>query len=251
MDKEQLLSSGLLEQYVLGLTTEEENQLVEAIAAEHEDVRRELALLRQAMNHYAHQHSGQAMPESAAQLQKSNTGLRKLSGRVLWPLATGFTLLWGAYGAMKTDIQHQELREWEGKYGVLQKECEAHQHSIQTQADLASFIQHRHTSKIILNGIAMCEGHYAVAYWNPAAEKCYLDMGSLPPAPKGKSYQVWGDVDGKMVSAGIVKCPSRNPLQEIKFIRKASSLNITLEPESGSKEPTVDLLQANGLVASI
>ncbi|MBK6901788.1 MAG: anti-sigma factor [Saprospirales bacterium] len=74
--------------------------------------------------------------------------------------------------------------------------------------------------------------------------------GLLPPPRKVKATRVWGDVDGKMVSAGIVKCPSRNPLQEIKFIRKASSLNITLEPESGSKEPTVAQLQANGLVAS-
>ena len=250
MDKEKLLSSGLLEQYVLGLTTEEESLMVESLAAEHEEVRKELTLLQKAMEHYASRHSSPEALETPAGVNKSNMGLRKLNGKVLWPMATAFTFIWAMYGALRSDIQHHQLLNWKYQYGLLSQDCQAKQNSIQTLADISSFIQHRHTSKIILSGISMCQGYFAVAYWNPAAEKCYLDMGSLPPAPKGKCYQVWADVDCQMVSAGVVKCPSHSPLQEIRYIKQASSLNITLEPDGGSQEPTVSLLQANGLLAS-
>ena len=251
MDKEQLLASGLLEQYVLGLTTDEESHMVEALAAEHEEIRRELALLQQTMERYTAQHKAPATDTFfAAPQSKSNMGLRKLSEKALWPLATAFALAWGVYGALKTDFQHQLVLDWQNKFAMLEQDCQKKQHSIQTLADHSAFIQHRHTNKVILNGIAMCQGHFAIAYWNPAAEKCYLDMGSLPPAPKGKTYQVWADVDGKMVNAGTVHCGQTGHLQEITYFPNTASLNITLEPEGGSHEPTVSLLQANGLLAS-
>jgi len=250
MDKDQILNSGLLEQYVLGLTTEEESRMVEALAAEHEEVRQELITLRRSMEQFAAEQGAPASSVKNPGVDRSNLGLRKLNGRVLWPLATAFVFLWGVSAALRSDIQHQQLREWQTRFAMLEKECDEKQHSIQTLADHTAFIQHRHTSKVILNGQSLCQGHFAIAFWNPAAEKCYVDLGSMPPAPKGKTYQVWADVDGCMVNAGIVHCGREGHLQEVRFIPNASSINITLEPEGGSEEPTIERLQANGLLAS-
>ena len=253
MNKDQLLSSGLLEQYVLGLTDEEESQLVEEYAARYEEIRVELSLMQQAMEHYAAQHSvsatGHKAEKRGPEKDKSNLGLRKLSGNTLWPLATVFALIWGVYGALQTDIRHQEAKNWEEKYTLLEKECQTQGQSNQALADLSSFLCHRHTAKVVMDGCALSQGAFAIAFWNPAAQKGYLDIGSLPPPPKGKTYQLWADVDGRMVNAGIVSFHS-GQLQEVRFIDQAASLNLTLEPEGGSKEPTVSLLQANGLLAS-
>ncbi|MCB9284066.1 MAG: anti-sigma factor [Lewinellaceae bacterium] len=251
MDKDQLLSSGLLEQYVLGLTDEEESRMVEEYAARYEDVRVELSLLQQAMEHYAAQHSAAAKASNAeAEKDKSNLGLRKLSGRTLWPLAAVFAMIWGVYGALQTDLRHKEAKDWEEKYTQLEKECQSQGQTQRALADLSAFLCHRHTAKVVLNGCSMSKGAFAIAFWNPAAQKGYLDIGSLPPPPKGKTYQLWADVDGHMVNAGIVEFHA-GQLQEVHFIDKAASLNLTLEPDGGSKEPTVSLLQANGLLASV
>lgn len=260
MDKEKLLSSGLLEQYVLGLTDEEESELVESMAERHEEVRLELSLLRQAMERYAVQHAipgiipteGKKTDQGTAKSAPSkntSSGLFRLSGKTLWPVATAFALIWAAYSALTTDIKDQQLRDLKNQYALLEKDCEARQHSHQHLADLSSFILHRHTYKVVLRGISLSDGCFAIAYWNPAAQKGYVDTGSLPPPPKGKAYQLWADVDGHMVNAGLLDFDRDRPIQEINFIEKAASLNITLEPEQGSKEPTVALLQANGVVA--
>ncbi|MFZ2899315.1 MAG: anti-sigma factor [Saprospiraceae bacterium] len=258
MDKEQLLASGLLEQYVLGLTDEHETLLVEEMAAKHEEIRLELSLLQQAMERYAAQHTFPAdLPmdkNTSGQKEKTvapkpQTGLFKFNGKTLWPLATAFALIWATYGALVTDIKDQQLRDLKDKFALLEKECENHRHAHQHLADLSSFIQHRHTYKVILKGCSISEGAFAIAYWNPAAQKGYIDTAFLPPPPKGKCYQLWADVDGHMVNAGLVHFDRNKNIQEVAFISNAASLNITLEPEGGSQEPSVELLQANGAIA--
>ena len=53
MDKERFLESGLLEQYVLGLTSEEETREVERYAQAFPEIRAEIDLLRKAVRQYA------------------------------------------------------------------------------------------------------------------------------------------------------------------------------------------------------
>lgn len=258
MDKEQLLASGLLEQYVLGLTDEHETLLVEEMAAQHEEVRLELSLLQQAMERYAAQHAfpadlptdkNTAGQKEKAGPSKTKEGLFRLNGKTLWPLATAFALIWATYSALITDIKDQQLRDMKDQFALLEKDCETQRNAHQHLADLSAFIQHRHTYKVILKGCSISEGAFAIAYWNPAAEKGYIDTAFLPSPPKGKCYQLWADVEGHMVNAGLVHFDREKPIQEIAFIKNAASLNITLEPEGGSHEPTVDLLQANGAIA--
>jgi anti-sigma-K factor RskA len=247
MDKEQLLESGLLEQYVLGLTTEEESQVVEELAAQHEEVRVELSLLRQAMDRYATQHGIPDIPPPPSARAASVT---KRSFAAFWPIAAVFALSWGVYGALQTDIMHQRALDWEEKHTILLENCDKQQQTQQALADQSDFLLHRHTQKVRLQGVAHSHDACAFAYWNPTAQKVYLDLGSLPCPPKGKTYQVWADVEGHMVNAGVIAFLPNGQLQEVRFIEKAESLNITLEPEGGSEAPTVSLLQANALLAA-
>jgi hypothetical protein len=258
MDKEQLLASGLLEQYVLGLTDEHESLLVEEMAARHEEIRVELSLLQQAMERYAAQHAiptdlpidkNTAGQKEKNSISKTKEGLFKLNGKTLWPLATAFALIWATYGALITDIKDQQLRDMKDQFAMLEEECETQRDAHQYLADLSSFIQHRHTCKVVLKGCSISEGAFAIAWWNPAAQKGYIDTAFLPPPPKGKCYQLWADVDGHMVNAGLVHFDRERTIQEVAFIDNAASLNITLEPEGGSHKPTVELLQANGAIA--
>ncbi|MDJ1473208.1 anti-sigma factor [Xanthocytophaga flava] len=55
MDIQTYISSGILESYVLGLTSLEENQEIEALADEHEIIRQEIASIRGALEAYASQ----------------------------------------------------------------------------------------------------------------------------------------------------------------------------------------------------
>ena len=78
-------------------------------------------------------------------------------------------------------------------------------------------------------------------------KEVYLNTAGLPELDAEEDYQLWGDVDGEMINMGLINVNSEE-LQPMAFIEGAESLNITLEPEGGSEEPTVTLLYVNGSV---
>ena len=54
---------------------------------------------------------------------------------------------------------------------------------------------------------------------------------------------MWSDVDGEMINMGTL-APNQE-LIPLKYIEKAESLNITIEPVGGNDHPTVeDLISA-------
>jgi hypothetical protein len=70
----------------------------------------------------------------------------------------------------------------------------------------------------------------------------YLLIGSFPPPPPGKAYQLWLATPSVKVSAGLVKVNPANPTftkaPVPSIASDAVAAGITLEPEGGSKEPT-------------
>ena len=61
---------------------------------------------------------------------------------------------------------------------------------------------------------------------------------NLPALTDDEDYQLWADIDGEMVSVGILKAPKNGP-RELNFLKNAESLNITIEPKGGSNHPNV------------
>ena len=87
----------------------------------------------------------------------------------------------------------------------------------------------------------------AIAYLNREAGKVFVNPTHLPAPPPGKTYQIWADVKGEMISMGLIDGNSKE-MQPANFIEGTESLNITLEPEGGSEEPTVAMLYVNSKV---
>lgn len=78
-------------------------------------------------------------------------------------------------------------------------------------------------------------------FCNPVQNQCLM-LGSLPPAPSGKVYQVWFVTAAARVSAGTVPVdPMGRIFAEIPIPESAvnaASVLITTEPETGSQAPT-------------
>jgi hypothetical protein len=80
------------------------------------------------------------------------------------------------------------------------------------------------------------------ALWRDTQQHRYLLMGSFPPAPQGKTYQLWLVTPTKKVSAGLLKASPDGTTSVVAPIpedsSEATAAGITLEPESGSSMPT-------------
>lgn len=264
MDKERFLQSGLIEQYVLGLTSPKETSEVEKYASTFPEIQHEIEKLRKALEQYA---MDQAIPPPPGLKEKMMGEIKELQSPTLssnhimpksktsyWPLGLsmvgvlGFAAL-AIFFYRGQDKFQQELKETQQVFATYKKECEDQQVRLQQQANLYAFVSHQKTLPVQLKGTQLSPASSALVYYNTQSERAYLNIISLPEPPSGKQYQIWADVEGKMIDMGVIE-NAATAFQELRFIDHAESFNITLEPFGGSNEPTVSLLMVNGYLNS-
>ena len=80
-----------------------------------------------------------------------------------------------------------------------------------------------------------------------AHDSSVLLADGMPPPPSGKDYELWYRVDGQMVPVGVF-APDDDGTVRQRLERVPEDLvGVTLEPEGGSKEPTLPMI-AEGTV---
>ena len=262
MDKDYILNSGLLEQYILGLTTPEESREVEHYAELYPEVKDELHAMGQAMEEYAKQFAIPAPPgiknailseidsmeQEAQVIQMNGTPKRKVNWAA-W-LSGAAAVLFGIFTLQyysASSVLQTELNQVKSEFQAYQVACETNQAEQAESQKLFAMLSNERTIPVRLKGTNLAPEAQAVVYWNDKSESAYLNILNLPKPPEGKQYQIWADVEGKMVNMGLVSERSES-FQVLNFIDHPESFNITLEPLGGSEEPTVSLLFVNGKV---
>jgi anti-sigma-K factor RskA len=84
----------------------------------------------------------------------------------------------------------------------------------------------------------------ATIYWDTKTKDVYLLQNSLPQTASDKQYQLWAIVNGKPVDAGVIdECTG---LCKMKNIPSAQAFAITLENKGGSPTPTLAAMYVMG-----
>jgi len=87
----------------------------------------------------------------------------------------------------------------------------------------------------------------ATVYWNTVSKDVYVLQNSMPKAPSGKQYQLWAIVNGKPVDAGMLGDCGQT-LCKMLNIPQAEAFAITLEKEGGSPVPDMKELYVIGKI---
>lgn len=255
MDKERFLQSGLLEQYVLGLTSEEENEEVERYARAFPEIQSEIDILQIAVMQYAEEQIGASkapeMPgvngQSAGAWESKAKQPAKSQGRTtgFWVVTAllGLSVIFGFYYFSQAQNSQERITQLNNNLVAYQKDCEKEQQTLQSLQQQLAFYEHTGTWPLQLTGTPLSPDSRIRVYWNEQEKQAMLQIVSLPDAPADKQYQLWADKDGEMVDLGLIDSHNHQP-QAIRCLPKASRLNITLEPVGGSKEPHVDQIFA-------
>ena len=211
MDKERFLASGLLEQYVLGLTSPEESEEVERYASAFPEIQEEIDALHKAMEQYARQYAVPPPKEVKSKILNKIDGIkqqsRKERKRSGWPflllstIAFLMAMLAGNLYLQKRQLQ-ENLEITAAAYAAFQKECEAEKVRQAEASAIYALLQLPSTKTIHLKGSALAPDAVAVAYWNEHEQQGYVNLLNLPEPPAGKQYQIWADIDHKMESMG-------------------------------------------------
>ncbi|WP_040248358.1 anti-sigma factor [Psychroserpens mesophilus] len=84
------------------------------------------------------------------------------------------------------------------------------------------------TEKYVFRGNDRAKDLKTVAYINPVDETSMIDVVSLPQLPEDQTYQLWAEMQDRMINLGILDASQRQ-LQSVPYVKDALALSITIQ----------------------
>jgi len=241
------LDTDLLEKYLLGSTSSEESFRVERYIAMYPEVRESYDELQESLETYAKIHALKAPQGLKEQiLFKIKQQKRSRSKFHKFAVAASIAALIFAAASYFFYNQNQSLQEENSmvtnKIKDLENDMKIQLEDIRNQYIV---LNNPNTRKFSVNGNKKAQELKAVAYVNPVKKLSYINVSNLPQLPENKCFQMWAEVNGKMVNLGIImEYDDKEKLVKLPYDDSAISY-ITIEPQGGNKTPTVQNIVAN------
>lgn len=263
MDIKTYISSGIIEEYALGILPQEEASILECVMKNNKEVLNAVLEAQKTLELLADAEAVQAPSELKSQIfakldfakpveNISQATEKEIIATPIIPLnkksggnnfskfalvAASLLLLASlGYNLYTSKNQKQELANLATNNTILTNQVSELKN--QNQMILNS-------KNIKLNGVAAHPGMLANVYWDQS-KKVYLKVNNLPTAPAGQQYQLWAIVDGKPVSAGMFDGNHPDEIQSMAVIDKAQAFAITLEKAGGVDSPTMENMMVMG-----
>lgn len=103
--------------------------------------------------------------------------------------------------------------------------------------------------KVGLEGLEIQPGASLSVWWNQQSSETFLMVNNLEPLPSDKDYQLWAIVDGQPVDMGVLSDPDQGSFLKMNDINNAVAFAVTIEPKGGLPSPTLDQMCALGNVS--
>lgn len=271
MDIKDYIQSGVLESYVIGTASVQEQQAVECLSHIYPEIKTELLALQQSLENVAL--ADQRTPpstikeillnriQSIVQEQPSSTDLNQaqkaeqVSKSNRWPLKylIAAVLLLAVFGAIiyqvvndKNAIQEQNiaLRENQETQNI---QIESLTLDLEQAREYNAIISNPATQIVALAGTPKSPNSVGQVYWSPNTDKSLMKIGELPAPQADKQYQLWAIIDGAPTDMGVLT--DVDDLVEINYEFPAEGVEafaITLEVKGGNPTPTLDEMYVFG-----
>ncbi|WP_298518186.1 anti-sigma factor [uncultured Kordia sp.] len=268
MDSKEYIASGILELYVAGALSEQENEQVHAMMQQYPEVKQEVLSIEAAIVGLtaATDHRKTTIPFSSIQekLQLSENDTKETPVIPIKPKPSLFSYVgWAAAIVFAAGLVFTMMlkNDVESQIEIVRAEREALKEQIyQANSDLTAaneLLNVLRTKDIIsvpLGGQAVSPDSYAKVYWDKSANNVYLDLQGLPVPPPGKVYQVWSLKLDPLTptSLGVIEdfTTDTDKVFDLQNVNESEAFGITLEPAGGSESPTMEQLYTLGVVAS-
>lgn len=265
MDVEEYIASGILELYVAGALSPEENLEVQHYAIQYPEIRKEIEAIERAILEITEAASPKMPQDGFAKIkaeiddvipftpQTTSSKGTPWGSYLGWAasilLAIGLFWMYTENSKLKSEIEitNQEKQSLEDVLSNTQEE-------ITLKESLLQQLRDKNVTVIALGGQTVSPSSYAKAYWNKEENKVIIDAQGLPEPPDGFTYQVWSLKLNPLTptSIGLLDdfATQDTKLFTLENANKSEAFGITLEPEGGSETPTLEQLYTLGAVGS-
>lgn len=262
MDIEKYISSGILELYVAGALSEKENQEVYDAIQQYPEIKTEVtsienAILQLTAGSNTNYNSNFSSIVNQLNIDEKETKVVPMSKpKNNWLQYSGWVAsLLLATALLYTVNQNNTLEDKIAKERIqLEGLIEDSYNSLAEAEKLIDVFRDKDIINVPLAGQKVSPNSYAKVYWDKKTNSIYLDAKGLPVPPKGKVYQVWSLKLDPLTPTSLGTLDTftadANKIFTISNANSSEAFGITLEPEGGSKTPTLEQLYTLGAVSS-
>lgn len=266
MNINEIISSGLLESYVLGTATTEENALINQLCKKHPELVREIELIEEGLINFSGKADSPLNPELKSMIQEqlsfteakpamAEARVVELHAPVesrlnLYKFGIAASIVMFIVSFIYNIMLQKELSKVNGELAELgatksymADELKIQQASFKNMNDRFGVVSNPKTKTVALNGMNYLAKSSAAVHWNTETDEVYFNAAALPGSPANKQYQLWAIVEGKPVDMGMIDMGSSTAVfQKMKAVKGAQAFAVTIEDVGGSAAPTLETM---------
>lgn len=279
MKKEEFISSGLLELYVLGALSSDELALVNDMLSTYPELLDEVKRIEKDAITFAEQQSPKPSNGLKSNLLSAIDALEVKSGetaentgaasvRSITPNTEPSSSNFGMWLMMAASVallvvslvfnylQYQDINkanavitELNEERSIMANNLDTYKTSFEVASNKLSILRDTATVTIPMKGVELSPNSLALIHWNKNTNETYIDIASLPEPPTEMQYQLWAIVDGQPVDLGVFDVLDNSiAMQQMKTIDNPQAFAVTLEKVGGNPTPTLEQMYVLGTV---
>lgn len=273
MDLKEFISSGIIESYVLGTASENEQQEVQQMAKLHGEVAEAISDYEKTLEEFSFLNAVKP-PDSVRdkfmaeieEIQEKDEDLSASDTLPIYPKNKAKQRIWKMTAVAATILflisvgtnlmmfsKNKSYKDKTAEIAKNQATLKKQNQTLKTEQEKTNqqfaVLLNPSVKQVVLKGVnSHPENMVATVYWNKQDNAVYLGKLNLPAPPSGKAYQLWAIVDKKPVDMGMYNPEKDGSLKSMKNLKSGeiSAFAITLEKKGGSAQPTMNQMYVMG-----
>jgi anti-sigma-K factor RskA len=246
------ISSGIVESYVLGLASAEEQVEFETMCRQYPEVLQARISFEETMEKQALQNA--VAPPPALKQQVMDAALRS-EARII-PINTGTKETktnWLKYAAAACAVllagslfwnisQYNRNKKLQASYNEVVKDYDSAAIRLgEIEDEIAMLRSNPNLKMAAMKGMPISPASFATVYMDSTTKDVYLVVNNLPKPASNKQYQLWALLDGRPIDLGMIDnnyfIDQKKLVLRMKNVSAAQAFAITLEKEGGNPTP--------------
>lgn len=252
MNIKEYISSGIIELYVMGLCSPEEEQELEQLRVQYPELQTAIlqyekdmeekmlqqGILPSAAADEAILHRLESLSAPVVTMHNNITRVRKINW--IRAIAASVAILLGISAYFNYTLYQKNKKQ--------QALIDTAQGSPLPASDYA-VITNPAITPVAMYGVGSHSICRCTMFWDKNTGKAYIMIHHLPKSSSSRDYQLWAEVEGKMVSVGIINDEIRGRFIEVPKVPYGSiAFKVTLENAGGANNPTLSETYLEGKI---
>lgn len=242
MDIQQYIASGIIEMYVMGLCSPEEEKELEQLRHQHPELQEAILQYEKEMEDKMLQNNTLPTAETDKKILKKLESLQApaipitsaITGkRINWlkPVAAAAVLLLGISAYFNYSLYNKNKKQEALIAASTSSPLPAGDYAVITNPSI---------TPVAMYGVGTHTICRCTMFWDKQTGKAYIMIHHLPKSSSSRDYQLWAEVDGRTVSVGIINDEIRGRFIEVTNVPGQSvAFKVTLENAGGAQTPTI------------